>query len=250
MAVKGYQTRILVDGYDFSGVSNVAQMACAVGALEYSVFQTAGVLRLPGAAAATLEHRGYYNGKVDGTLEKELYDRLGTTDAVYTTLVLDTAGAIPVAYTLANTWNGQLTLAAPVKELLTVAGQWQGADRRMYRGYQLYRGTISATGAQDYIDFGAAGAVGGVAHLHVTAVVGTATNATITVQCDDNTGFTSPTTLGTFTFSGNATTGLQALQLSLGAGVVDRYVRINCTSLGGATSFTVAAVAGVSGVTY
>ena len=45
------------------------------------------------------------------------------------------------------------------------------------------------------------GSDGGTAYLFVTTITGTATNATITVQSDDNTSFTSPATEGTFTFS-------------------------------------------------
>lgn len=250
MAVKAYQSRILIDGYDLSGISNAWTLTGAVSALEHAVLQTAGVLRVPDASSFTLDHNGYFNGPDDGDLEKELYDRLGTTDTVYATVVMDTAGAVPVAYTLANTWNSQLTLAAPVAGLLTAAGKWEGADGGTYRGYQLYRGTISATGAQTGIDFGAAGAAGGVAHIHITAVSGTATDAVVEVESDDNAGFTSATSRGSFTFSGNSTTGLQALQASLGVGVVDRYLRINTTSMGGASSFAVVVVAGVADRSY
>ena len=69
-------------------------------------------------------------------------------------------------------------------------------------------------------------------------------NATITVQSDDNTGFATPATEGTFTFSA---VGGQEIALS---GAVDRYVRLNATSLGGATNYTVVGVIALSGITY
>jgi hypothetical protein len=78
----------------------------------------------------------------------------------------------------------------------------------------------------------------------VQTITGTATNASIVLQSDDNTGFSTPGTECTFTFS--AVGGYeQAI-----SGTVDRYVRLNCSSMGGATSFVVVCVAAVSGVTY
>jgi hypothetical protein len=54
---------------------------------------------------------------------------------------------------------------------------------------------------------------------------------------------TSPTTHGTFTFSAVGGTALTW------SGATGRYIRLNCTSLGGATSFVVTGAAGVTGVT-
>ena len=90
-----------------------------------------------------------------------------------------------------------------------------------------------------------AGAAGGRAWLWFHSNVGTATDATIDVESDDNSGFTSATSRGTFTFS---TSGVHHLELSLAT--VERYLRINTTDLGGATSVNVTVVAGVSGITY
>ena len=49
---------------------------------------------------------------------------------------------------------------------------------------------------------------------------------------------------GTFTFSAKG-----AYEIAL-TSTVDRYVRLNCTGLGGATNFTVVGVVGVAGRTY
>ncbi|WP_230685363.1 hypothetical protein, partial [Streptococcus pneumoniae] len=85
--------------------------------------------------------------------------------------------------------------------LITANGSWFDGTG-IKRGLQVYRGTISATGTTTYIDTGAVGSAGGYAWIWITAVTGTATNATILIQSDDNTGFSSPATEATFTFSG------------------------------------------------
>ena len=135
-----------------------------------------------------------------------------------------------------------MAFAAPVDNLITLNGSWPGGDG-VLRGVLLHMGTIAATGAQTHIYIGAAGTAG-KAWLYVTAVTGTATNATCTVESDDEATFTASATEGTFTFSG---VGCYPIALST---AVNRYVRLNCTSKGGSTSFAVFAIVAVAGVHY
>ena len=78
--------------------------------------------------------------------------------------------------------------------------------------------------------------------MFVTTITGSATNAAIKVQSAATEGG-SYADEGTFTFSA---IGAYAVTLS---GTVDRWVRINTTDLGGATSFVVNAIVCVNGVT-
>ena len=74
--------------------------------------------------------------------------------------------------------------------------------------------------------------------MHVSAIGGTATSATIDVESSiDNLSFASE---GTFTFSA---VGGFTLALS---GTVNRYLRINLTSMGGATSITLQVAASIA----
>lgn len=249
MAVKAWQSRVLVDGFDLSTQTSGFTLSTETTALEHSNLQSDAVNKIAGDPAATLEHRGLFSGIAAGAIADVMGDRLAATDTVYTTVLLDTSGTRPPSFTFDTTFNGQLTYEAPIEGLLALSGKWVQKER-LVAGFLIHTGLINATGAGTVVDFGAAGSAGGIAYLHITAVVGTATSATITVQGSTVVGMTSPVTLGTFTFSGNSTTGLQALRISLGSGTVHRYIRINTTSLGGATSFTVAAVACSAGVTY
>lgn len=243
MPVKGYATRILVDGYDFSGTSNEIKISADNQPFEYYVFQQAAAQAMQGTTKGMIEHSGYFNGPAVGGLEKELYTRLGSTAAIKCAAVIGTDQAIPVAYVIDSTYNQQLTIESPVKDLHTVKGKWPTLVGQMWRGYQLFQGTISGTGSQAPIDLGAIPAGVGKAWLFVSAIGGTASGASIVVQTATTVGMGSPTTRATFTFS-----AIGAFVADLAAG--NRYARINAASMGGATSFTVCAIAGYSGLQY
>lgn len=243
MPLKGYATRILVDGYDFSSTSNEIKIDTDSSPVEYYVFQQPAAQVFSTTVKGMIEHNGYFNGAATGDLEKELYSRLALTTGVRVSAVIGTDQTVPVAYMLDSSYNEQLTINSPAKELITVVGKWPTLTGQLYRGYQLFQGTISATGGQTVVDLGAIPASTGIAFLHVTTITGTASNAAITVQTATSSGFGSPTTRGTFSFSA---IGGQSVALAAG----DRYARINCTSKGGATSFVVCGIVGYSGVHY
>lgn len=245
MPTQAYDCRILVDSLDLSGQSNQFALKIDAQAIDYQVFQQSAKQRLPTDPAATLDHSGYWEGPGAGNLEKEIYDRLGANGTGQIAAILGASAAAPVCYVFPNAYSATLDLQAQTAQLLTVAGQWVVESGAFFRGQQLYTGPINATGAQGGQDFGALGTNGGRAWLWVHSIAGTATNATIAVQSDDNAGFGSPTARGTFTFS---TAGARAFEIALSA--VERYLRINTTSLGGATSFTVSVIAGVAGISY
>lgn len=243
--------RILVGGYDLSGVSESIQIKLGMSALDWGALDSGARYSIPDSPTHALAHNGYFTTPDAGALERTMHDALGTASTIYVTATLGLNQTVIPTYTFDMAYTDQVEIAAKAKSLLLINGNWksQSPSVPVVRGYQLFRGALSATGAQTGIDMGAAGSAGGTAFLHVYSVTGTANNATITVQGSTAVGFSSPVTLGTFTFSGNSTTGLQALKLSLGSGTVQRYLRINVTSLGGATGFSVVAVAGVPGVT-
>lgn len=245
MPIKACYTRVLIDRYDLSGNSNNVELTVDANALEYNVFQNCATQSIPGDPTAQIAHSGYFSAEV-GNLESIFNARLGDAASTWPLgVILGTNQTIPVGYILESTYNGQLKIEAKTKSLITVAGLWQPQGARLYRGYQLWAGTISATGPKTGVDFGAAGAAGGRAWLWFHGQVGTVTNGVIAVESDDNAGFTTATSRGTFTFS---TSGVHHLEIDLAT--VERYLRINATSLGGATSYNVTVVAGVSGRTY
>lgn len=246
MSVKASKARILVDQYDFSLQSSGYSLNTEVKALEYGVLQQgAGQLKVPGNGMGNLEHNGFVATNAAGQIEYELNARLGTETPCKVALILGTNLPIPVAYMFESSFNQQLKIAAPFDNLLTLAGNWPAGDKALVRGYQVAGPqTVSATGALAGIDFGAAGSNGGKAFLQVQSKTGTITNATVKVQSDTSNTFGTAADEGTFTFSG---LGMFALDL---AGTVNRYVRFNVTSLGGATNFKIIGLVALKGVTY
>lgn len=71
------------------------------------------------------------------------------------------------------------------------------------------------------------------AAVHVQSVAGTTPSLTVALQSDDNAGFTSPTTIATFT----AATALTSQILRVAGPITDNYFRLTWTISGTAPSF-------------
>ena len=248
-ATRSRYTRILVGAngaggaWDFSGVSNALDVDVSVDRLDSTAFQESAATSIAGDPKGSIKQQGYYDNTGAGTEETEIAESILNAELLYVAALFGTDTSACICYVSPQTNTENMTISTPVANLMTLNGSW-GGGTGLQRGVRLYTGTLAATGAQTYIDLAGPGSAGGNAWLFVTAISGTATSATCTVQCDDNTGFTSATTLGTFTFSATG-----AYPIALGT-TVDRYIRLNCTSKGGATSFAVTAIVSVSGVHY
>lgn len=239
MPVKAYNSRILVDQFDFSGDTKGISLAMTKDGIDAATLQAADRVLVPDLSSGVIDLMGYFGGVGAGALEQELQARMESEADCIVSAIFDTTAVGNPAYVQPTTWGKQLTLDGADK-LLMVKAQWEDLTQR---GLVAAHATISATGDQSVIDFGAAGAAGGWAVLHVRAIDGTAVNAAFTVKSAAAVGFSGPTTHGTFTIS-----AVGASQLTF-AGSVGRYMRLGCTSLGGATSLAVTAIFGVSGVT-
>ena len=247
MAIKATRTRLVIgsstEAWDFSGVSNSLDVSLSGEKIENTRFQDTAKTYTTGDASGTIAQNGYFDDTSTGSFEQEIAESIINGETLYVGAIFGTNQSVPVAYVAPATNTESMAINSPVSGLITANGSWFDGTG-IKRGLQVYRGTISATGTTTYIDTGAVGSAGGYAWIWITAVTGTATNATILIQSDDNTGFATPATEATFTFSGKKVNE-QAL-----SGTIDRYLRLSTTSMGGATNFTVCVVAAVSGVTY
>ena len=245
---KSRYTRLLVgtDGagaaWDFSSESNKLGVKLSGEKLDDTTFQSSGKTAVAGDPEGSITQSGYWTSPAAGTFDGEMVDAIKNAESLYVAALFgDNVAACP-AYVAEKTTAENVAIEGAIGGLITVNGDW-GAGTGIVRALRLASGNVAATGALTYIDLGAAGLSTGRAWLFVTNITGTATNATFTVQCDDNTGFSSPTTKGTFTLSAG---GVYVLSIT---GGVDRYVRLNCTSKGGATSFDLTALIAVTGIT-
>ncbi len=247
MTVKGCRTRILVGGVDLSGDTNTVGVAIQGRAIDYGVLQDCDQRRLPLSPTTNFEHAGYFTGPSAGKIEAELYTYLGSATGVHAAVVYDTNGSIPFAYVLDTSYNSKLAIKGQTGQLITVAGMWnllKSSGARAYRGYQVFGGAVTATGAVTGIDAGAAGSAGGKVFVFVTSITGSASSASIKLQSDSDPAHGTTSDEATLTFSA---VGCQEADLS---GTVGRYLRANVSSLGGATGFTFYMIACVSAVTY
>lgn len=233
--------RLLIDEFDFSTDTSGLTLGVNVAAIDAPTLQMDALQRLAGMSGAKLEHNGYYTGPDVGDLERELSARLGTQTPVTVMVLLDTRTIGNPAYVLPATWGEQLTLEAPLSDLLTLSGAW--GEMPAQRGVVLLDGAVTATGAGAVIALPVGSLAGGVAYLAVRAIQGTAVNASVLVEGDDNAGMSSPTTLVNFAFSA---TGVYSFVIG---GAVERYVRIQTADLGGADGFTATVVLCVNSVT-
>jgi hypothetical protein len=241
MALKGTKSRLYFDQWDFSGETNMFVVNLETSEEEATVLTSGAQEFEPILPMMSIEQNGYISTVgVAGTFERELWNRLATNTAIVAcALDIDAAGC-PV-YVQDTTGQQGIQLATPANGLMTIKGVWAKA-RGGKRGFELYDGTASATGTQTPIDFAVAGTNGGACYLFVQTIGGTATNASVKVQSATTSGGTY-TDVATFTFS-----AVGAIKQTF-VGAVNRWLRLNVISMGGATSFRMMAVACVQGVT-
>lgn len=240
MAVHARYTRFLLDEFDFSGDTNSVEVAIGVDKLETTALQDGAKTYTVGLPDGSISQAGYLEVGTDSA-EEEFEARLGTGTAYVAALFGTNVTACP-AYVIPATDTHNININANTGALMMMNSEWQHSGGAIRRGIRAFTGTVSATGGQTSIDLGEIGGSGGVAYFFIQDITGSATSATIDVESSsDDVSFASN---GTATFSA---VGAQAVTLS---GTVNRHIRANVTSLGGATDFTFVMIVCVSGVTY
>lgn len=232
--MKGTEMGVLVDEFVFDGATSKVEITFDVPEQEATNLASSGQEFEPFPSKMQIAQTGYFEGIADGSLEKELNRRLAKTGVIVTALVGKSATPC-IAYSILNCANMTMKFGAPMDNLVTLDGAW-GVATNPRRGKRIYSGTLSAIGTTPSVDYGAgAYANGGWAILHVTGIAGAASGAQIVVESSAN-GTTGWTAEATFTVSAK---GAYALAL---VGSVDRYLRVNLTNKGGATSLTFQAI--------
>ena len=240
MATRANRGRLLIDRYDFSLDTFAATWTTTVEPLESANWQSTTMQYQPDAVDASLTMTGYYTGYDAGDIYREIYARRNTDTTAYVAWLLDTSALGQPVYLLQTGWASSITVDTPVQSLLRFDATFDGVP---YGGYTLLDGQRTATGNGTVVTLPATGTSGGRAFLLVRAITGAATNAEVHIECDTVVGMTTPTDIGTITFS---TVGAYPLAI---AGTVEPYVRIVVDDLGGATNFTAALILCVNGVT-
>jgi hypothetical protein len=239
-AIKGTKTQRLVDEFNFSSETSGFGVTVAMSEQECTNLASTAMAYAAILPSVQIEQSGYViTPAATGTLEAELQARLGVAGSYVAALLgTDTAGC--PAY-VQNTFNAAMNITAPATGLMTLVGTW-GKGSGGSRGIRIYSGEATTEAATTAVDLGAAGSAGGVCYLFVQDIDGSATDATLIVQ-------SSATEGGTYaaeaTFEFSAVGGYAAAM----TGTVNRWLRVDVDSLGGADGITFVMIACVDGVT-
>ena len=240
MAVKGYKARVFINEFDLSLMTTQFVVENAVNPIAYNVLQSNATSKIAGLSNQSFGLNGIWTNYGTGTMEKLSIDNL-QTDSAKVCYMVETVP--PIGGMIDGSFPSSYNISTPIENLLTLQAKWEKTDSLCQGYFLLNKVTLSATGNQSGVDFLSVGSAGGKAYLIISAIAGTATNAQIKIQSDDNALFSSAADEGTFTFSA---VGVFELDLT---GTVDRYLRANVVTLGGATSFVATLIIGINGVT-
>lgn len=237
---RGVDTKVFINGVALYGKTTSMQLQSTVGVIGYNVLKNNGNLKIPSIPMFTFNINGIWSNYDSVSFENLHQSNLQTETAKVTWLIESTP---PVGGCLDGSFPSNYTVDTPLDNLIAIQGTWVNTDS-ICAGYIVANEqSYSSTGAKTGIDFGSLTTTGGKAILIISSITGTATNAQIKLQSDDNDSFSSASDEGTFTFSA---VGVYELTLS---GTVDRYIRPNVVTLGGATSFVATILVGLNGVT-
>lgn len=243
MAIRGCRGKLFIDELVLSSFTGSFTVNNTVDVITYTVLQNCNNLKLPSIPNGMIDITGYMNDNASDSLEEKIREALSSQDTYIAVMVEDPDNSKYPGLIFDNSFVSSSNIETPLDNLIALSATWEKVNERTDGQFIANEVTSSAMAPLSGIDFGAQGTSGGKAFLLVHSISGSATDATIDVESDDNSNFTSATSEGTFTFSA---TGVYELVLS---GTIDRYIRANVTDLGGATNFNYSIIVGINGVT-
>jgi hypothetical protein len=230
--MRGNEAGILCDEFSFGGVTSQIEIQCQVNEAESTNLDSTAAEFEPLLATWRITQAGWFSGADAGGFETELRARLAQ-NGVLVTALLGKSTVKCSTFTIPNSTNVELAIAAPMNNLMTLAGNW-GSTQAIRKGYRILGTTVDATGEQTAQDYGAGTTIGGYAFLHVTAITGAATNASIKIQSSPDNSTWSDEATFTISAVGGYTAAL--------SGTVGRYLRVNVVDLGGADDIALTAI--------
>jgi hypothetical protein len=220
--------KILLGGYNLSGFHNSVSLEFGPEMLDDTRFGTSGTRsNRPGLKVFSFTGNGLWDDTIDGPM----FARIGATREVLSIApVGNIEGDRGFAIRAVNgTYN---PLSGEVGALLPFEISGMSANSPLVRGIVMATGSKAATGNGTGSNLGVI-ATGQKAYsaLHVTAIA--ATSLIVTVESDDNSGFTTPTTRLTHTtFLGAGAIGADWQELA-GPVATDNWWRSVWTIVGG-----------------
>ena len=226
-------------GYDLTSDNNKLAIKYTAADLDVTTFGSSGAMtRIAGLRDVEADYEGFWGANSGGN-DAEFFPDLGTADRVFTVSKTGTAGDTALLFQ-AGKFTVDLfgEVGQPAPFALTAMGT--SAQGLVRGGLAKAKGNVSATGALGSVLN--LGAVSATQYLYATVHIFTAgTTITLQLQTDDNSGFTSPTTVQTI---GPLTTTGGTWATRVAGALTDTYQRINVSAVTG--TFSIAAAIGVA----
>lgn len=220
--------------YNLSGVSNSLAISLMADVQDATVFGATYHARAAGLKSCGIQLEGFWDSSID----------LGLTSASLGTELPVTAAPTT---TVGNTAYLLKALTAEYKPGASIGDMFKftaGAQSTApcVRGLMMQNGAKSSTANGTGQQLGALSTTQTLyANIHVTAASGSSPTLDVTVESDDNAGFTTPTTRETFT----QITAADAAQKTVSGAVTDGYWRFKFTIGGSSPSFTIIGSMGI-----
>lgn len=227
--------------FDLSGHLNSVNADVEFAEKDQTVFGDGASNFLAGLQSWSVAYEGFLDYAADAS--DEAVAALNGTSGIPLTISATRADG-DVAY-LGRGFKPGLTRSTQVGEIAKLTGNFTASSGEgLVRGELLVpKAAKTATGTGTGQQLGAVAAGESVyAALHVFSASGTSPTLNVTVESDDNSGFTSATTRLTFTQATAAGSQWQ----SLAGAITDTYWRVRFTIGGTSPSFTIAVAVGVA----
>lgn len=241
--------KIYLGGYALHGAANTMNLQFSAEMQDDTVFGCATRSNKPGLLNTTFSANIFWDPTVPTApglaLDNFLFQRIGAAKEVLSTGPVAATDGDVIFFTR-NVNASYQPMSGGVGDLVQGELQGQAAGSPCVRGFVCGVGGKTTTGSSGYIDVGVSGVPVGdklFSALHFFGVTGSPTSIVCIVQSDDNTSFTTPTTVLTHSTFTPAAYGA-SWQESSGAAITDRYFRMNWTIVGAGT-FNILGAVGV-----
>lgn len=230
---------IIIGAHNLSGDANALALNFEAEILDITKFGDDARRKIAGLRSNTFSLAGHWNGG-DEALDDALFSKIALAGQP---ISFGGAGLADGARCFtAKALLGSYAPGAQVGEVFAfdAAGE---ADDDLGRGLVVANATAGSSSSSTGQQVGAiASGASLIANLHVTAASGSSPTLDVVLESDDNSGFTSATTRGTF----SQATGLTAEQLTVAGPVTDDYWRVTYTIGGSTPSFSFVVALGIS----
>lgn len=229
---------IWIAGYDITGDSNKISLNASVEELDTTVFGSGGYRsRIGGLRDVEASVEGFQTDAV-GAVGPELFPKLATADEVWTVSPTGAVSSVAYIYQAGKFQIGQFGDVGNVAPF-TLAAKGTNSQGMIRGRITKAKANVSATGA---LGTGQQlGAVSATQYLYGTFhIFSSATTITVVLESDDNSGFTTATTVATI---GPLTTTGGTWVTRIAGAITDDWFRFRVTAITG--TFSLGAAVGV-----